>query len=491
MFDALYEYEFLARPVRLRPNTAAAHARGVGRLQDLHRPRAARHLLQRRPGVQGQEARARRRRLRLLDQAPFRSALEEPDLPADREQQDRSAWTSCARRRSRDKKPFDYDTPVEGLRALDRYTIQFKLGRAEPALRRRAERPGARPARSRARWSSATATRSWSTRSAPARTGSPQWRRSSLIVFEKNPNYRDVVLRRGGAGRRSGRAGGGRASSKGSKLPMVDRVEVSVIEQPQPRWLAVRQPRDGRHRAGARRTSPTSRSRTTRSRRTSPSRASTRCATCATTRRMSYFAMENPVVGGYTPEKVALRRAIALAVDVEERDPRRPARPGDLGAVDHGARALGLRPGVPQRDGRLRPRQGEGAARSLRLRRPRRRRLARPARRHAARARVRDPARRPEPPAHHAVEEEHGRDRRPHRLQDRAVAREPEGLARRQADDVGRRPGAPAPTARASSSSATAPTKGQANHARFDLRRVQPPVPSCQRACPTGPSACR
>jgi ABC-type transport system substrate-binding protein len=33
---------------------------------------------------------------------------------------------------------------------------------------------------------------------------------------------------------------------------------------------------------------------------------------------MSYFAMENPVVGGYTPAHVALRRAIALAVNVEE-----------------------------------------------------------------------------------------------------------------------------------------------------------------------------
>jgi ABC-type transport system substrate-binding protein len=31
----------------------------------------------------------------------------------------------------------------------------------------------------------------------------------------------------------------------------------------------------------------------------------------------SYFAMEHPVVGGYTPDKVALRRAISLAVDVE------------------------------------------------------------------------------------------------------------------------------------------------------------------------------
>ena len=33
---------------------------------------------------------------------------------------------------------------------------------------------------------------------------------------------------------------------------------------------------------------------------------------------LSYFDMDDPVVGGYTPEKVALRRAIALAVDVEQ-----------------------------------------------------------------------------------------------------------------------------------------------------------------------------
>ena len=30
------------------------------------------------------------------------------------------------------KKPFDYDKPIEGLKALDRYTIQFKLGSPRP-----------------------------------------------------------------------------------------------------------------------------------------------------------------------------------------------------------------------------------------------------------------------------------------------------------------------------------------------------------------------
>ena len=33
---------------------------------------------------------------------------------------------------------------------------------------------------------------------------------------------------------------------------------------------------------------------------------------------VTYFGMEHPVVGGTTPDKVALRRAISLAVDLDK-----------------------------------------------------------------------------------------------------------------------------------------------------------------------------
>ena len=45
------------------------------------------------------------------------------------------------------------------------------------------------------------------------------------------------------------------------------------------------------------------------------------------------FNMEDPVVGGYTPDKVALRRAIGLAFDVDARSAMAAARPGDSRAV--------------------------------------------------------------------------------------------------------------------------------------------------------------
>ena len=32
----------------------------------------------------------------------------------------------------------------------------------------------------------------------------------------------------------------------------------------------------------------------------------------------TYFNMDDPVVGGYTPEKIALRRAIGMGYDVDE-----------------------------------------------------------------------------------------------------------------------------------------------------------------------------
>jgi ABC-type oligopeptide transport system substrate-binding subunit len=97
---------------------------------------------------------------------------------------------------------------------------------------------------------------------------------------------------------------------------MVDRVEVSIIEENQPRWLAFlngemdileQVPEDFTYVAIP-------------NNKLAPNLAKRGIYAVRYPRSdnsMSYFAMENPVVGGYTPEKVALRRAIALAVDLE------------------------------------------------------------------------------------------------------------------------------------------------------------------------------
>ena len=58
----------------------------------------------------------------------------QPDLFHYENARHRWACRSCARRRSPTRQPFDYDTPVEGLRALDRYTFRSALARAGAAL---------------------------------------------------------------------------------------------------------------------------------------------------------------------------------------------------------------------------------------------------------------------------------------------------------------------------------------------------------------------
>ncbi len=94
--------------------------------------------------------------------------------------------------------------------------------------------------------------------------------------------------------------------------------------------------------------------------------------------------MTDPVVGGYEPAKVALRRAIGLAINVEQEIRlywRGQAVPAQSGLMPH---TMGYDAGLRQRHRTLRPAACQGAARHVRLRRPRRRRLARAARRLAA-----------------------------------------------------------------------------------------------------------
>ena len=90
----------------------------------------------------------------------------------------------------------------------------------------------------------------------------------------------------------------------------------------------------------------------------------------------TYFNMEDPVVGGYTPDKIALRRAMIMGFNTEEMIKVWWQGQALVGDAADSARGCG-----PQRRLRraraVRPGGGEGAARQVRLRRPRQGRLAR------------------------------------------------------------------------------------------------------------------
>jgi ABC-type transport system substrate-binding protein len=140
-----------------------------------------------------------------------------------------------------------------------------------------------------------------------------QWRRSSRIVLQRNPQYRDV--------RYDGEPEAGDlqaqawlARYRGRRLPLNDGVEITVLEEGQSRWLAFLSgqvdvgrvpPEFTDHAAPNGALAPNLSRRGIGMRRyVNPDFS------------MSWFNMDDPVVGGYTPEKVALRRAVGLAYDI-------------------------------------------------------------------------------------------------------------------------------------------------------------------------------
>ncbi|MEO5843388.1 MAG: ABC transporter substrate-binding protein [Caldimonas sp.] len=212
----------------------------------------------------------------------------------------------------RDKAPFDYDAVAEGLRALDRYTLQFKLAKPRP------------------RFASTLAASSYGAvarevaeayrddlMAHPVGTGPyrlKSWRRSSRIVLDRNPTYRDVRFQSEPApGDAEGQAWAKRFN--GRRLPLNDGVEIAVIPENQPRWLSflngaadfARVPPELTPMAAPNgKIAPNLAKQGIRLQRyLNPDVA------------MSYFNMEDPVVGGYTPAKVALRRAVQLAYDID------------------------------------------------------------------------------------------------------------------------------------------------------------------------------
>src|SRR5213593_366632 len=139
------------------------------------------------------------------------------------------------------------------------------------------------------------------------------WRRSSLIVLEKNPSFREVLYdAEPNADDAQGQAW--LAKFKGRRLPMIDEVHVSIIEENQPRWLAflngqidyLAVPLDYANVAMP-------------NNKLAPNLVKKGIVArkyINADYTMTWFNMEDAVVGGYTPEKVALRRAIGLGIDI-------------------------------------------------------------------------------------------------------------------------------------------------------------------------------
>lgn len=308
IFDALLAYDYLARPAKLKPNVTVAMPEVSGDFRT--------YTFQIKPNIFFADDPAFKGNKRELVAADFVYSFKRHFDP--RWKSPSYAFleiagivgTDSLRAAALKTGRFDYDRPIEGLRALDRYTFQLTLAKPDPRFIYQFADGAVFGAVAR----EVVDTYGDQMMGHPVGTGPYRlidWRRSSRIVLERNPTYRDDYYDAEPAADDE-RSQSILARMKGRKLPLVDRVEVYIIDESQPRWLAFLNaehdmleaipPEFIRIAIPQNRVAPNLAKRGIEMDRVALPEIV-----------FSYFNMDDPIVGGFAPERVALRRAISLA----------------------------------------------------------------------------------------------------------------------------------------------------------------------------------
>ena len=310
IFDALLQYDHLARPIKLQPRAAEA----LPKITDGGRTFTFRI----KPGIYftpDPAFKGRRRELVAADyvfslkrffdpkvRAQWAFLLEGKVLGADKLVEDAKRTGG-----------LDYDAPIEGLQAPSRYEFRLKLVEPDYNMLYILTMPATAAMAREVVEHYGEAIAEHPVGTGPYKLG--QWRRSALVVLEANPDFREEYFRTaGGEDERDALIA---RHLEGKRLPLVGRIETAVIEEHQPRWLAFLNSEQDYIRSVpvefVDMALPGGRLAPNLARRGMQVRPDEVAWVTYTT-----FNMQDPVVGGYAPEKVALRRAISLAYPVHE-----------------------------------------------------------------------------------------------------------------------------------------------------------------------------
>ncbi len=202
---------------------------------------------------------------------------------------------------------FDYDKPIEGLRALDRYTLQLRLTEANyPVVYDNLVRGAvAREVVDAA---------GGDLRARPVGTGPyrlREWKQGSRIVLEANPGYRAIRFPESTDPARAALV----RSMRGKTLPQIGVIEIAIIEEDSTRLLEFE--RGGLDYVVVRGEAAT--------RLLQNGKLKPEYATKGVVHHIFvepvlfsvYFNMEDAAIGGMGKDRIALRRAIGQGIDTE------------------------------------------------------------------------------------------------------------------------------------------------------------------------------
>ena len=312
VLETLYSYDYLARPAKLVPQTAEAMPQitDQGKTWTIRLKKGI--VFADDPAFGGKP-----RELVMADYVYSLKRLIDPKL--------RSPWSWLLEGKiigldalARDAKisgRFNYDAKIAGLELLDRYTLRIRLTAPDHNLGHiLAHTPTSAVAREVVeKYRDANG----HVMANPVGTGPYQltsWTRGAKIVLTASPSYRGFIWDFApGADPEDGKI---IAAMKGKAMPQIGRVEISVVPEDQSRWLAFQNgeidlfnldgPLAPRAILNGKLRPELAAKGVLLSRLIEPELSH------------YYFNMQNPVLGGLTKEKVALRRAIAMAHNVQE-----------------------------------------------------------------------------------------------------------------------------------------------------------------------------
>ena len=307
IFEGLYQFDYLAKPARVVPNTAVAmpEISADGRTW----------TIQIRPGILFASAPAFNGKPRELSAQDYVYSLTrrlDPNLKrggdpvlTDLIDGARAVVDAAAKTGK-----LDYDARIEGLQAVDRHTLRIKLTRVDyTVLERLADLGSFAVAREAVEAEGAEVV------SKPVGTGPfrlQEWTRGSRVTLSANPQYRAIAFPDSDDPALKAMV----ATMKVRRLPALARIEISIIEEQVPDLLAFDQGSldyigltggilsrlldNGKLKADYAR------------------RGVQHFRYPLPALIYTYLNQDDPIVGGNAPEKIALRRAIAMGFNSDE-----------------------------------------------------------------------------------------------------------------------------------------------------------------------------
>jgi peptide/nickel transport system substrate-binding protein len=339
IFDALYVWDYLARPYKFVPSVATGmpEISADGRVWTI---RIRRGIYFADDPTFG----SKKRELTAADFIYAWKRLVDPRVRSPNSDllEGKIAGLDAAVAKAKTTGRFDYDAEVQGLRVVDRYTLRLELVQPDytflELLDGSSFRAVAREVIEKYGDASGRAMNN------PVGTGPyrlKEWQPGHRIVLEANPTFREERFPPAPPNADAG-VKAIAESMKGKRLPQIGRIEIAIVEETNPRFLMFGSgqidmldvPGDVAPKMIDDKGNllPEFAKRGIRLE---------RATELAVT--FSYFNMEDPVVGGYTPEKVALRRAICSAYN----------QPDDIRVIRNGQALPATQPIPPDVEGHV------------------------------------------------------------------------------------------------------------------------------------------